>query len=375
MHKKWLILFLAILLFLMSSTASMGEDLHIHFAGFAFRGDDAQIKTNFPFTSDIAEEKLPDNRQILDAALVDRLRAVKLKQGELIFGELAQLGDGSLILGCCLDTELVTVEEYDEGYKIVIDLGAQALLFDYERMRLVASYPIMVELIDFTPQEPDHALILDRVRDLLLSNKYGINLLDDFVSLLTHVTLRNTYGSAIRVTRVDVEELALAELPDKFSQSIENFQTFVAQNFGKYLSRNQGMTILPYTKGGDIGNKMAIRFSDATVYELTIPEPQFAVEIAVRGFKKILAEQKEAGSCWIYGAFTNIKICQPTLGKVYLDEKVKFAVSKIIPSSQKSVQDWPSYQNSLIALLNDLTQRFSKDKQYKSLQKVIDQCS
>jgi hypothetical protein len=315
-----------------------------------------------------------DRRSILDAALVEKIKEIKLRKGVISIGELANFGDGSLTLACCLDTELVSIEQHDDGYKLVIDLGAQVLLFDYSKMRVVSSYPVMVELIDYLPAKPDESIITDRIRDLLLTNKYGINLFDDFVDTLETVDIKRSHGSAMQVADVIVEQNASSQLPPLFRDNPRNFKILIAQSFGKFLSKNQGVSILPYTKGSDIGNKMAMRFSDATVFELAIPEAQFAIELTVRGFKKVCAEEKPSGSCWVYGVYENIKIYQPALGKVYMDEKVRHAITKIVPSTIETFEDWPCYQNGLMALFNEITQDFSADRKYKKVRKVIKKC-
>ena len=350
------------------------EEVKIHFAGFSFRGDYAQIETNYPITLSISNQKLSDQRNILDATLVDKIQNIKIKGGNIALGELAEFGDGSLILACCLDTELISVEQYDDGFKLVIDLGAQALFFDYSSMKVVASYPIMLELIDYLPNEPDDTIIKDRIQNLLLTRKYNLNLFDDFISILQKIEIKKSYSSSMRVTDVHLEERAISHLPLRFKNDPDNFKIFIAQNLGKFLSNNQGVSILPYTKGNDIGNKMAIRFTDAKVFELAIPEPQFAIELTVRGFKKVCTDQKVSGSCWVYGSFAKIKVYQPMLGKVYMDDKIKQGVSKIVPSTQKTVNDWPSYQNSLMALFNDTTKKFSTDNKYNNVRKVIEKC-
>lgn len=352
----------------------VAEELKVQFAGFAFRGDFDQIINNYPRTFAISQELTADHRGILDVALVEKVEDIKLINAKIVIGELARLSDASLTLAYCLDTELVSIEQYDDGYKLVIDLGAQALLFDYGQMKVVASYPIMVELIDYLPTEPDEAVITSRIRDLLLSNYYGINLFDDFISLMERVVIKNSYGSSMMVTDVIVDEKVLAELPPQFKEDKKNFQTFIAQSFGKYISQNQAVSILPYTKGSDIGNKMAVRFSDAKVFELQIPEPQFSIELTVRGFKKVCTEEKVSGSCWVYGAYTNIKLFQPALEKIYMDENIKHALSKVIPSTQMTVDDWAIYQNCLIALFHTVTQEFSTESKYKDVRKVIEKC-
>jgi len=356
------------------SGGAQAETLKVHYAGFAFRGDFTNIQANYPMTFSISQEKLPDGRGLLDAALADKLAGLTLKNASLVQGALANLGDGSITLACGFDSELVAIEKYEDGFKVVVDLGAQILLFDYSQMRLIASYPIMVELIDFVKDQPTDEMLRNIVRDLLLSDKYDINLLDDFKSLLSDLELKSSYGSAIKITHVDVHDQAVKDLPDQMSRNIGNFKTFVAQGFGKFLSKNQKVAIIPYTKGADIGNKMALTFSEAKVLSLEIPEPQFAVELTIQKFKKVCTDKKSSGSCWIYGTFANVKVLQPALGKIYIDEKVKKGVSKIIPSSQITVEDWPSYQNSLLALFNEVTQQFSTEKKYKNIRKVIEKC-
>jgi hypothetical protein len=362
----WIIFFLP--------SQSWAEDVNIRFAGFAFRGDVIQIQRNYPYTYKISQERLTDERGVLDAVLWEKIKDLNLKNAQFRQTQLAKLGDGSLTLACSLDTELISIEQYTDGFKIVINLGAQALLFDFGTMQLVGSYPIMIELVDFVQTEPDVAIINNRVRDLLLSGYYGINLFDEFAGILSQIEFKKSYNSAIKVTEVIVERKAMEDLPEFFTQDIENFKTFVAQTFGKYLSRNQNVSILPYTKGGDIGKTMALCFSDANVFELAIPDPQFAAQITVRGFKKVCTEEKTAGASWVYGAYTNIKIIQPALGKSYIDERFQYAISKIIPADQKTVQDWPIYQNSLVALFNDATKQFSENRKFRGVHKMLETC-
>ncbi len=368
-------IFISLIIFYVTLIGSVtADEVKIHFAGFSFRGDYSQISTNYPKTLSISNQKLADQRSILDATLVDKIKNIKIKGGNLVLGELANLDDGSLILACCLDTELISVEQFDDGFKLVIDLGAQALFFDYSSMKVVASYPIMVELIDYLPIEPDDKIITNRIGDLLLSRKYNLNLFDDFIAILQKIEIKKSYSSSLKVTDVLLEERAFSYLPPRFRNDPNNFKIFIAQNLGKFLSNNQGVSILPYTKGYDIGNKIAVRFTDAKVFELDIPEPQFAIELTVRGFKKVCTDQKASGSCWVYGSFAKIKVFQPMLGKVYMDDKIKQGVSKIVPSTQKTVNDWPSYQNSLMALFNDTTKKFSTDSKYTKVRKVIEKC-
>ena len=372
--KKIIIFFLVILFLCPIFLECQASSLPVQLAGFAFRGNHCQIKKNYPFVHSLSEEKLGNGQGLLDKALCDRLKNISLKDAHFIEGRLSDLGDGSLTLACCLDNETITVDEYENGYKIVITLGAQLLLFDYSSFKLVACYPFTLELVDFSESNPSVNVFKDRIRDLLLTDKYNMNLFDECAQLLKKVKLKKFYGGNIKVTDVVIEDKAVSFLPERFSCNIANFENFVAQGFGKFLSKNQSVSILPYTKGYAIGNKMALRFSNAEVFQLQIPEPQFAVKLTIRGFKKVLTDEKAAGSCWVYGAYTNISITQPLLGKGYLDEKVKNGVAKIIPVMQKTVDDWPVFQESLLVLFDKITKKFTKDSKYKKVREVCGRC-
>ncbi|HIE02976.1 MAG TPA: hypothetical protein EYP59_22295 [Thiotrichaceae bacterium] len=373
--KKFPLLMILLFVCISAGMECRADSLPIHLAGFAFMGDFSQIKKNFPFAYEISREKLPNGQNLLDKSLCDRLTKVLLKDAHFVEGKLALLGDGSLTLACCLDNETITVEEYEKGYKIVIDLGAQLLLFDYASFKLVACYPFTIELIDFSEVKPSDKILKDHIRALLLTDKYKINLFDECAQLLKNVKLQKFYGGSIKVTDVVIEDKALSFLPKRFSENTSNFENFVAQGFGKFLSKNQSVSILPYTKGYAIGNKMALRFSNAEVFQLQIPEPQFAVKLTVRGFKKVMTDERAAGSCWVYGSYTRISISQPSLGKIYLDEKVKNGVAKIIPAMQKTVDDWPVFQESLMVLFDKITKSFTKESKYKKVKEVCGRCS
>ena len=356
--------------------------LDIQWAGFAFRGDSAHIQKNYPYVYKISDLKMEDSNQtVLNNALIENIKNIQLRNGNLVINDnsnidLANLGEGTLTLACCLDNEMVTIDEYDgERFKIVIDLGAQILLFDYDQMKIVASYPLAIQLIDFSKKKPTEDMIRKRIKDLLLTNKYDINLFREFSSHLANIELKRSYGNTIKVTDVIIEDKAKPFLPPRFLEyENKNFKIFVAQSFGKFLSKNQAVSVLPYTKGSDIGNTMAVRFSGGEDLQLEIPDSQFEVELTIRGFKKILTDETAAEACWVYGAYVHVLVFQPLLEKIYLDEKIKNGVVKIVPAMQKKVADWPVFQESLMVLWDKMTKKFSEERKYKKIREVFKKC-
>jgi len=367
------IAFLLLVGLLVGSNVS-AQVLDVNFAGFTFKGNAAELGNLYPYVYEISQEVLADNRLVLNAAISERLKNVVLDNVKIHL-EFAEIDKRPLTLALCFDNESIAIESYDQGYKLGIILSAQAVLFNFKERKIIANFPLMVELIDFVETEPDSALIKSRIRDLFLTDKYKINLLDDFIDVLQHANIKENYGSTIQVSEVIVEEKALSELPPKYRDNLGNFKSHVAQSFGKYLSLNQGVSILPFSHGTDTF-QMAGRFSDAKAYDLllSIPEPSFKTEITVRGFKKVCTDTKSSGSCWVYGSYIRLKLYQQLLGKVYLDEKFKHGVDKIIPKTLSDFEDWPAYQNSLSALFYKLTKDFSDEPQFKEVREVLDRC-
>ena len=76
---------------------------------------------------------------------------------------------------------------------------------------------------------------------------------------------------------------------------------------------------------------MALVFSDASTVQFKIPAATFAVDVDVKGFKKVLDKSTDAEALWIYGAFLGIRVYEPEFNSVYFDAPVKYGVSQSGP--------------------------------------------
>lgn len=353
--------------------ADVGE--RVFYAGFAFVGDATHITENFPYSLAISKEVDIKNEQILEKILRERVLAKRTKKFRLAVFSQGNLNDSEgLALAFALDNETVSVEQIGADYKLVIDLSAQALFFDFNGMKIIGSYPIAVQLVDVLERKPDTKDILDRIRELYIGDKYNVNIFDEFAGKLQKISVKGKVKNSIQVTNVIIEKKALEFLPEASRGDLKDFKQFLARNFSKYLSDNQHVSVLPYSKGYAIGNKMSARFANGEVYNLEIPEPQYEAQIILRGFKKVLFNQKKSASTWVYGSFIRLKIVQPLLGKTYIDEKFKNGATKIVPASQKNTEDWPAFQESIFVLFDSLTKRFSTDRKFASVRKILERC-
>ncbi|MCD4744110.1 MAG: hypothetical protein K8R67_16735 [Desulfobacteraceae bacterium] len=299
----------------------------------------------------------------------------KINNFDLMINELGNLDKNEGIsVAFALDNETIAIERIDSYYKIVIDLGAQALFFDFTDMKVIGCYPIAIQLIDVYDSKPNDDQIRDIIRELFVGNKYKLNIFNEFSKKLEDIKIKPKFQNSIQVTNVIVEERALPFLPEAYKSDIDNCRVFLAQNFSKLLSTNQGISVLPYTKGSAIGKKMAARFSNGDIYNLEIPDSQYNIDLTLRGFKKVKYAENKLGTSWIYGAYSNLKIYQPLLQKIYIDEKFKNGATKIVPIKQKNIDDWPAFQESLFVLFDKITKELSTNKKYKSINKIIERC-
>ena len=369
------------------SSLAYGQET-LHFAGFAYQGNAADIPSNYPYTLRIAPIRNQGGPSALDQALNARIQGLN-PEGYKLVTSLGDLSKGqSLSLAFVLDRETVDVEPICGQYKVVFDIGFQILVFDFETMAVIGSYPLTVEYIDNFDHQPSRAELADVVRQLYLGH-LKVNVLDSFASLLSKVFIHLHYGNRIQVTDVSLGEKAMPALPPRFQQHPDAFKTFAAESFSAALASHTGASVLPYTKGYAIGNKMSTRFTDSRVYTLSIPKPDYDIHLIIRGFKKVRFDQRASGEAMVYGSFIHLKVFEPLSGEVYMDRNFKQGATQIIPACQLKANAWPAYQDSLLGLFDQLSAQIeTQDRSWAEvhaggadaldsmarLKKVMDRC-
>jgi hypothetical protein len=118
--------------------------------------------------------------------------------------------------------------------------------------------------------------------------------------------------------------------------------------------------IVPSSAGEAVGSKMAYRFSDGNAVQLNLPLPDYEIGFTIRGFRSKSVEQA-ASTQDIYRVLATIKIEQPDLNKIYLDEKIFNTLIVNKPKASGLVVDpWHQHYKTLIELISDMSQQFSK---------------
>jgi hypothetical protein len=357
----------------------------LYYAGFSYLGQAELIDKNFPYTKQL--DVFDQSVSRFDSELREKLKGIDLADTGVLIGELASLKDEEALgLTLALESEMVSVEKLSGQYKLLVQLAAQIMIFDYREMKIVATYPIDIQFNDSFDSQPSEADIKERIENLYFSDS-NINILNIFIDRLKSIDPKRRYANYLKVVNVTLSE----NIPDVLGGSVSprQLQQSIGQNFTRYLSTNQNISVLPYTKGHAIGNKLAVQYASGDAYMMEIPEPDYAVDIELTGLKKKLYSENVAGKAFIYATQARFKFYEPLTEEIYYEGKLYNGATKKVPASQESVNDWPSYSDTLLSLFDKVTSMLDKPdkgwfkkhsgkaknyKDFKSIKKVIERC-
>ena len=112
--------------------------------------------------------------------------------------------------------------------------------------------------------------------------------------------------------------------------------------------------MLPYAKGYAVGKVMSMKVADGEVYNLKMPEADYAFSLALTGVKKVELQKTAAEAAFVYGAYATVRFDEPFSNKNYLDLALKNGETKLVPSTQDWVDDIPPYADAMRGLFNKL---------------------
>jgi hypothetical protein len=262
----------------------------------------------------------------------------------------------SLAIAFVLTWENVASEQLERDFKITVDLRAEALVYDFETMKVIAAYPFGVQVRDVSANSPSPEKIRELISDVYFGGNH--NILDRFVEILRNANIKRSYGAYAQVISVDLEDKATALMSTVNADSSQT-KTFIADSFDALLWKNDSIPVLPFSKGQAIGGRMSGVFSNGDVFNLSLPEPDYRIHLTARGFKKVEVDSDASEIGFAYASYFHVSIDQPLREKPYLDGDYKFAVSKVVPRAVAKTDDWAAYQESMLSLIDGLTKQFA----------------
>jgi hypothetical protein len=329
----------------------------VAFAGLAYSGDSQTISTRFPYSKRF-DASLPGRG--IDGIFQKDIATLHPKNLSLV-GNLDELKgrDQAVVVAFVITNENLSTEKIGSVYKLLIQIRGQVLFFDFKSMTVLRVYPVSFAYIDALMEAPSEG-IKDRDVGYVFNGSNGKpGLLSRFEDSLVKAALPAAASRYLQVSSVEISDEAKVVFPAEYGGGVA--EAWLADTFSEKLSAALNIPILPYSKGYAIGNRMAIKVSDSTVYDLTLPKPDYEFDIDLLKLKTVPYDVKAAGKSLIYGTLVSVKLEEPLSSHVYLDSQFKNGEVKIVPVSQAATDDFPAYEDSINGLFTKLSGVISGD--------------
>ena len=340
-----------------SQSAFAQQAPEVAFAGFAYSGSASTMAARFPHSQRYEEElqtagtSMGQNlRRLLDATPPSHLKIVS--QIEALTGR-----DQALAVALVIGSETVSVEQFGNAHKLMVLIRGQAMFFDFKSMNVLRAYPVSFAYIDLLDHPPTADEVLARVKLVYQGTGDKAGVLARFAQNVAKAQIPPGVPRFLQVTSVQLKPEALEVLPAYIKSEPGAAETWAADLVSEAISTRVGVPIVPYAKGYAIGNVMSMRISDGTVFELKLPQPDYEIKVELSGFRKVKFSEVQGGaSSFVYGAYAQMHIEEPLSRKAYLSTALKNGETRVIPASQRHVDDFPHFYDAVNGLFVKLAQ-------------------
>lgn len=340
-----------------SQSAFAQQAPEVTFAEFAYSGSTSTMAARFPHSQRYEEElqtagtSMGQNlRRLLDATPPSHLKIVS--QIEALKGR-----DQALAVALVIGSETVSVEQFGNAHKLMVLIRGQAMFFDFKSMNVLRAYPVSFAYIDLLDHPPTADEVLARVKLVYQGTGDKAGVLARFAQNVAKAQIPPGVPRFLQVTSVQLKPEALEVLPAYIKSEPGAAETWAADLVSEAISTRVGVPIVPYAKGYAIGNVMSMRISDGTVFELKLPQPDYEIKVELSGFRKVKFSEVQGGaSSFVYGAYAQMHIEEPLSRKAYLSTALKNGETRVIPASQRHVDDFPHFYDAVNGLFVKLAQ-------------------
>jgi hypothetical protein len=356
-----LVLFILIFIF---PTNLFANKIQVNYVGFSYLGNLESQFSGMPLTSQLIKEK-KDKSNTVDSAITNKLKETSPKHFDIKF-DLGDIDKGRTIqMSIGISKEIFSEEynSYTKTYNNSIGLFLQIYFFDFKEKNLIAAIPIYGEINFISEIKADNNLKLKNLRDfyndqLIGENNEKTGISSKIKEILESFELKEKYRNRIGVTKVDIEDRAKSEIPNNLN--LNELKNEFAQSLSAKLSLNQKVNVVPFIEGVAIGGTMKAKFVQSTeIYNISLPKPDFFIELGISNFKKGIAETSDVSEIWQYGSAVSVKIYEPDLNKEYLNDRL-IRVTNIKRAKGTDINHWGKFYYNNQLLFQELTLNISK---------------
>lgn len=264
--------------------------------------------------------------------------------------------DQALVVALVIGSETVVSEQFGDLHKLLVLIRGQTMFFDFKSMNVVRSYPLSFAYVDLLNHAPSPEDVQERVKLVYEGANGKPGVLDRFVSSVAAAKVPANVPRLLQVTSVTVKPEALEHIPAYIKSAPGAVDAWLADIVSEAVSSRAGIPVVPFAKGYAIGNVMSMRVSDGKVWELKLPTPDYEIAVELNGFRKVKVSEVPGGATsYVYAAYSQMRIEEPLSRKVYLDTAIKHGEPRVIPASQRYVDDFPHFYDALNGLFTRLS--------------------
>ncbi len=336
---------IGIVLLSLFSLCTMAQQ-DVYFAGVSYLGQHQLLHENYPQALRInAQTDSAVGR--LDQALRQQMQHHKTSALNVRF-DLADYRKGdSVVISLGIEKEYLSTELIGDKRKLIAKVSAQLLLFDYKRGILLSSVPVAAAKNHVQSSKANvqdaHQLLFE---DLYLGRKGQPGLLALASQKLPELLASSNLKHRFQVAEVSLAKPLVAQLPDNYSE--QGVTQYIGQYFTAKLANQGRVAVLPYVRGAGFGNKMAGRFANGDVFNLTLPKPDYVFRLQLSNLKKAPYKDDMLFACRM-----QVSLDEPFSKKTLADGHIHYAVAKLISSKHKQIDEWAAYQDAMEVLLDD----------------------
>lgn len=367
-----------------AATAAIAAPVEVQFAGFAVTGDAAGANSAVQVLAPLlqGDAAVARNQRLLREVLARSPAHITLQ-----VDGLAAL-DGSttsIAVAAAIDRETILVEEVAGRFKLVAEIAGQALFFDFREKQVIASVPLTVQHIDLLDVAPDDATRAEALRRLFeAEGENGV--VENMAKAIASARLPGAAARRMQLVELVAAEGALQAYPGLDTRVRSGV---AGHEFSKLFAAGTGLALLPFRSGQAIGGAMAARFADGSVFQLRIPEPDYAIRIRIDRVGQRAVEKTAALERRLYGVFFHAVVEEPISGRRYLDQSLRQGATKLIPATQGYVDDEVGFYDTLLegfasvaaASQGQASEWIAEqpggreaERQWNDLRELIDQC-
>jgi len=393
---------LKILFFIIFFTSnSFSKDLI--YSGFSLQGNFSYNTINYPYFSKIIENNNEINQQLFQL-MKDNTNLIIQKSDD----------DDGLVVSFGLVTENTNLTEINEYVKNEYVIYPQVFIYDNKTKNYISSISTRLSVATkttlsdkITNQDSSY----QAYKDVILSNEPKVSyvgrcvdsgetntsFLNIYKILLSCINLQEITRFNLQVRDIDLgnsdyTNFSFLKKDADYVPAIKYKLANLVTAYTSHLTYNNQFLVLPHSKEQSIAN-VQNRFSDTQNLNIGLPEPDFVIDVLIKGVRKKKINEDDDEANFMYALGINYKILEPYSGTIIFDgdfkhfKKIQFAKNLENGNIIQTEENDFFYYNQLLGELsgditkNLLTENLTKDNKSwikihindkKNYQKVID---